>query len=240
MINSVYGIGNAVLGIITNSMWMITISAYYIIISIMRFSVMLCNGENELFVKRFSGYMFFVLDTVLIITTYLTITQNTGTKYNEIIMISVATYTFTKITLAAVNLCKSRKYNSPVLTTIRNISFADAAVSVFSLQRSMLVSFGDMSITDIKLFNTLTGVGVCVIVAVLGINLIRREKTKMAKAKLIKANEKIADGVKMGYKKIEDGVVGGYKKIEDAFVERYLTRDGETIEEAKERIRRSK
>ena len=38
----------------------------------------------------------------------------------------------------------------------------------------------------------------------------------MAKSKLVKANEKIADAVVGGYKKIEEGVVGGYKKIETA------------------------
>lgn len=69
----------------------------------------------------------------------------------------------------------------------------------------------------------------------------------MAKSKLVNANEKIAEGVtagfqKMsdgvvgGYRKIENGVVGGYKKIEDAFVDRYLTKDGETVEDAKARL----
>ena len=48
--------------------------------------------------------------------------------------------------------------------------------------------------------------------------------------------EKIENAVVEGYKKIEDGVVGGYKKIEDGFVEKYLVKDGETVEEAKERI----
>lgn len=35
----------------------------------------------------------------------------------------------------------------------------------------------------------------------------------MAKSKLVKANEKIAEKVVGGYRKIEDGVVGGYKKL---------------------------
>ena len=48
----------------------------------------------------------------------------------------------------------------------------------------------------------------------------------MAKSKLVKANDKIAEGVVNGYKKIEEGVVKGYKKIENAFVDRYLTHDG--------------
>ena len=49
---------------------------------------------------------------------------------------------------------------------------------------------------------------------------------------------KIEDAVVSGYKKIEKGVVEGYAKIEDKFVDQYLTRDGETVEEAKKRLRR--
>ena len=60
----------------------------------------------------------------------------------------------------------------------------------------------------------------------------------MAKSKLVKANEKIAEKGVDTYKKIEDTVVGGYTKIEDAFVDRYLTKEGESIEEAKERLKR--
>ena len=58
----------------------------------------------------------------------------------------------------------------------------------------------------------------------------------MAKSKLVNANKKIAEKVVGGYKKIEDGVVGGYKKIENAFVDRYLTQEGETVEDAQKRI----
>jgi hypothetical protein len=59
----------------------------------------------------------------------------------------------------------------------------------------------------------------------------------MAKSKLVKANEKIAEGVVGGYKKIENSVVGAYKKIEDKFVDQYLTKDGESVEDAKTRLK---
>ena len=63
------------------------------------------------------------------------------------------------------------------------------------------------------------------------------------------ANEKIAETITDGYKKIEKGVVDGYKKIEqgvshtytkieDKFVDAYLTKDGETVEEAKARLKK--
>lgn len=40
----------------------------------------------------------------------------------------------------------------------------------------------------------------------------------------------------MAKSKIEKGVVDGYTKIGDKFVEQYLTRDGETVAEAKKRL----
>ena len=64
-----------------------------------------------------------------------------------------------------------------------------------------------------------------------------------------KANEKIAESVVDGYKKIEKNVVGGYKKMEegvvtgfnkmtDKFVDQFLTKDGESVEDAKKRLAR--
>lgn len=69
----------------------------------------------------------------------------------------------------------------------------------------------------------------------------------MAKSKLVKTNQKIAEEVIGGYKKIETGVVDGYKKIEtgavggfnkivDKFVDNYLTKEGESVEEARARL----
>lgn len=69
----------------------------------------------------------------------------------------------------------------------------------------------------------------------------------MAKSKLVKGNQKIAKAVVGTHKKIKQAVVGsyqsietgalnGYTKIEDWFVAQYLTKDGETIEDAKKRL----
>ncbi len=68
------------------------------------------------------------------------------------------------------------------------------------------------------------------------------------KSKIADANEKIEekvtsgfvkiqDGVVNGYKKIENGVVGGFAKIEDSFVARYLVKGGESVEDAKKRLK---
>lgn len=180
-INLAYAVANAIAGILTESTWLVTLSAYYTILSVMRFSVVLSSPKNgcskkadTIFVKRFSGAMLIILGAVLLFTAYLTVTNGIGKKYHEIIMITIATYTFTKATVAVVLLVKARHIPSRLLKIRRNISCADAAASVFSLQRSMLVSFGDMSMADINIFNTLTGIGVSFVVVILGINLIRK------------------------------------------------------------------
>jgi hypothetical protein len=59
----------------------------------------------------------------------------------------------------------------------------------------------------------------------------------MAKSKLLQVNKKIADSVVGGYKQIENGVVGAYKQVEDKFVDQYLTHEGESVEEAKRRLK---
>ena len=119
------------------------------------------------------------------------------------------------------------------------------------MQRSMLVSFPGMEAVEILLLNMFTGTAVWIIVLFLGINLIGGKYIDMAKSKIAKTNEKITEAVTGGYKKIEKGVVGGYKKIEqgvvsgytkieDKFVDAYLTKDGETVEEAKARLKGKK
>lgn len=59
----------------------------------------------------------------------------------------------------------------------------------------------------------------------------------MAKSKFVKANKKIAQKVVGTFEKLESCVVDSYEKIEDAFVDRFLTEDGETVKEAKKRLK---
>lgn len=58
----------------------------------------------------------------------------------------------------------------------------------------------------------------------------------MAKSKLVKVNQKIAKEVVGGYKKIEETVVGSYNQIANKFVDEYLTREGESVEQARIRL----
>ena len=255
--NFVYALANCVVGLIVRSWWFITVGAYYAVLATTRFSILQIkrkakgNYDTEFFARRVTGILLVVLSFCIVGVNILSALKERGTAFHEIVMIAIATYTFTKITVAIIGMVKARHTDSSVLKTLRNISLSDACVSIYTMQRSMLQSFPGMEPEEIQLFNILTGTAVWIIVLLLGINLIGGKYTDMAKSKIAKANERIAEtvtegykkiekGVVEGYKKIEQGVVDGYTKIEDKFVDAYLTKEGETVEEAKARLKKGK
>lgn len=174
-INIVYAFVNLLNGLFNHSFWFITLGAYYTVLSVLRFTALMserkisetksCN--NILFIQIFSGIMLIFLSIVLCGSVYLSLFFDVIKKQNEIFVITMAVYAFTKITIAIINFVKRKELCSPVLKTIRNISLADAAVSILSLQRSMLITFEGMSENEIMIMNGATGsvvwIGVCLI-----------------------------------------------------------------------------
>ena len=189
VVNLAYALYNGVMGIILQSLWLLLLCAYYIILSVMRFSAVLYNYRSknnnhsfsERFLFRFLGGMLTLFSVILAPSVYLSFRYDVAVSHQEIMMITIATYTFYKIILAIVNAVKVRKHNSLLLIAIRNIGCADAAASLLTLQRSMLVSFDGMSIQDIDMMNALTGAGVCLLTAVLGIYMIFKKENKNGK-----------------------------------------------------------
>jgi len=173
--NVAFGAYHLVFGIVSSSWWLLTLGSYYLILSIVRFAV-LRTKSKERFIIKFTGWMLMVLSIPLSGTVILSLVRDRGHQYHMIVMIAMATYAFTKITLATINLVKSRRSTSGALITLRNISFADAFVSIFALQRSMLVSFEGMTETEILIMNVALGSAVCIIVFLLGLNLVRSKK----------------------------------------------------------------
>jgi hypothetical protein len=246
--NVAYALGNCIIGFLSPSWWFITVGAYYTVLAITRFSVLQVrrkasgNYDTELFARRITGILLIVLSFCIVGVNIMSAIKDRGTAFHEIVMITIATYTFTKITVSIIGMVKAKRSASPALKILRNISLADACVSIYTMQRSMLVSFPGMEASKILLLNIFTGTAVWIVVLLLGINLIGGKYTDMAKSKIAGAvtgsYKKIEKGVVEGYKKIEQGVVGGYTKIEDRFVEAYLTKDGETVEQAKARLKK--
>ena len=255
-VNLLYGAGHVVLGILESSVWLLVMAAYYILLGVMRFGAVLTERRHasERFVMRLCGGMLMVLALVMGGATAISLAENNAVPHGIVIMLTIAIYTFWKMTMAIVHTVQAQQSGTPLTRTIRNITLASALASLLTMQRSMLVSFDrDMTAEAALLLNICTGSAVCILVFLLGLNMLFDEKgyDKMARSKIVKANQKIAEAVVDGYKKVEGAVAGGYKKVEetvvgaytkveDKFVDQYLTRDGETVEEAKARLKGEK
>lgn len=192
ILNLLYALYHGVLGLASQSLWFLSLCAYYVVLSTLRFSVVLYGhrsnptytADTERFAAKFSGALLVVLSFVLTGVIYISLSQNIAAKHGEITMITIATYIFGKIIVAIVKAIKQHKNPSPLLAVVRNIGYAEAAVSILTLQRSMLVSFGAMDKATIKLMNSLTGAAVCLFILSLGIVTIRAQRrTRLAQEK---------------------------------------------------------
>ena len=173
--NMAFATYHLVMGLATSSWWLLTLGSYYLVLSIVRF-VVPRSKSGERFIAKFTGWMLILLSIPLVGTVILSVVRDRGHERHMIVMIAMAAYAFTKITLATIKLIKARRSTSATLITLRNISFADAFASIFALQRSMLVSFEGMRETEIVIMNATLGSVVCIIVFLLGLNLVRNKK----------------------------------------------------------------
>ncbi len=185
--NLLYALYHCVLGVLNLSLWFIAMCAFYGILATMRFSAVLCernqhrspSDDTEIFVMKLSGILLVTLGVVLAAVNYISLSQNIAVKYGEITMITIAAYTFTKITMAIVRAVKQRRDPSPLLRTIRNIGYAEVSASILTLQHSMLVSFGGMDDRQARLMNSLTGAAVCLFVLMLGLSMTAKSRRKV-------------------------------------------------------------
>ena len=229
------------LGIVNHSIRFITMCAYYTILSTLRFSAVLCERKSgctasddiEYFVMKLSGVLLAALGFVLTCAIYISLSENIATEYGTIVMITIATYTFYKVTMTIIRAVKQRRNPSPLLAVIcicrcGRVCPHVRAVDICLLWRSRyLESAYDEHADRGCRMPVRPDTRNCY-----GNKWAEKRKVifNMSKSKMVKANEKIAEKVTESFGKIEKIVVGGYTKIEDAFVDRYLTRDGETVE----------
>ncbi len=169
VLNVSYAVGNLFLGVKKSSPWFISLGVYYMILCLARFiAVMMSKRAQKRAISRFTGIMLMLTSLPLLAIAVISSFTEVGTRLHEIVMITIALYAFTKITLAVIKLLKAKKRRQAAEPSLRSLSFADALVSIASLQRSMLLSFGDMPKNEICIFNAATGLGVSLIILLMG------------------------------------------------------------------------
>ena len=180
--NALYGVFQLWLGFYHHTFWFYSLGAYYICLAVMRFVLLLhtrkyAPGEKmqtELTKYRTCGWVFLLMNLALALIVFFMLYWNRTFEHHMITAITMAAYTFTAFTVAIVNIVKYKKYNSPVFSASKAISFAAACVSMLTLTSTMLTAFSDgtMGITEQKIMLGSIGFTVSGIVLAMAIGMI--------------------------------------------------------------------
>lgn len=196
LINLAYAIYHGALGVLTSSSWFTAMCVYYIILSILRISAVIClckksaasSIDAQYFAIRLSGGLLVLLSFALSAALFISLRQNIVFKHGSITMITIASYTFYKIAAAIAWAVKQKRPSSPLFLVIRRIRYAEVAASVITLQRSMVATFGSpMKGSSFFIMDSITGALVCLFIFSLGINLIIKRRKYYGKIKAYKS-----------------------------------------------------
>ena len=187
--NVAYALLQLGMGFWHHTFWFYSLAGYYICLAVMRFFLARYvtkhrAGERmreELIRYRLCGWIFLFMNLTLSLMVFFMVYWDRTFVHHEITTIALAAYTFTAFAMAIVNMVKYRRYNSPVYSASKAISFAAACVSMLTLESTMLTTFGDGSM-DALTRNVLlgcTGGAVSVLVVTMALYMIVSSSKKL-------------------------------------------------------------
>ncbi len=180
ILNLLFVFFNGILGFLSSSLIFVVSALYYLMLSSMRFCVVRPfqkgRSRNDRQTAAIIGIMLIILGIVLHIMVIISMKFATAAFYSTIPMITIATYTFCKIAVAVATAVKQWKSPSLFFGSINAIRYCEVAVSLLTMQQSMLVSFGDGSGLSSVILNACTGTGVCIFILALGITTFKNSR----------------------------------------------------------------
>ena len=176
----IYGLFCLTHAVIHASAWYLTLFAYYIVLGGMRLSIVSLSWKSsrrELKkVLRHNGYAMMALAVIISGVTVLSILNMHVVHHGLIAILTIATFTFLFVTLAVIHLVRAWRNQSSEVFALRNISCCSAIGSLLSLERIMLVAFGNGNTEMIHKFLAASGAGAFMLIMFLGVSLVRSER----------------------------------------------------------------
>ncbi|MBQ8425410.1 MAG: hypothetical protein IJX17_05260 [Clostridia bacterium] len=157
------------LGFYHKSFWFYSMFAYYVMLGVMRFFLLIhtrkyeANEQTEIEIKKsiLCGWLLIFMNLALAVIVFFMVYFDKTFYHHMITTIAMAAYTFFTFSFAIVNLIRYRKYKSPVYSSAKTISLIAGSVSMLTLETTMLTTFGtEESVMLGKILLPLTGVAV--------------------------------------------------------------------------------
>lgn len=155
------------------SVWFITIAVYYLLLGLMRLSLILCyrsrTAESELRCYRRTARRLFLLNIPMGIMITIMVLTDSGYSYPGYIIYLSAMYTFYTVILSVVNLVKYRKLGSPILSAAKVLNFIAALMSLLGLQTAMISRFSTGEKNFGRTMNAVAGGSIWIIVILIAV-----------------------------------------------------------------------
>ena len=188
-VNLLYIVIKLVSGIVYRSAWFIALAVYYILLAVMRFLLVrrlnVQDEAAELRRYRLCGILLLFMNQALTGIVVFMVQQNRGFNYPGLLIYAMAAYSFYAVTIAVINIVKTRKHKSPILSAAKAINLVAALVSILSLETAMLAQFGG---DDDPLFRQVmtgaTGGGVCTFVIGMAVYMIWQASKNLKKIEI--------------------------------------------------------
>ncbi len=179
ILNLIFAFYNTFLGITSASFLFAATAVYYLLHSVMRFSAVMLRRHRDAEKQRgaviFIGVMLIALSLVFQVMAAVSLKYKTAAVYGTIPMITIATFTFSKIITAIVSAVKTRRDSTGLIGAINMVRYSEIAVSLLTMQQSMLVSFGGEGEASALPLNIFTGTLVCIFILTLGVITLKRK-----------------------------------------------------------------
>ena len=193
IVNIAYALLCGVLGIALRASWYGMFSFYYLLLSALRCGLLAASQRGKkragkdargLLVSRWKlyrlcGVALFGLEFALAAAVTVMVAVGRPAPVSEVMAIASAAYTFYKVIFAAVGFIKVRRLHDPLLQAFRNL--ADAAVSLLSLQVTLVAVFSQGQGESMKPLNAAMGFFVCLLTIALGVWMIAEAGVRLRK-----------------------------------------------------------
>lgn len=185
-INLFYAGIKMISGILFGSLWFVTLAVYYILLAVMRASLLHYvrktgkDKDAEWRRYRLCGVILLFMNVALAGIVILVVRQNSGFEYPGMLIYVMAMYAFYAAITAVRNVVKFRRYGSPVMSAAKVINLTAALVSMLSLETAMLTRFGAANDPMFRQIMTAsTGAGICVIVVGMAVFMLLRSTRQL-------------------------------------------------------------
>lgn len=140
-----FAIYNFIIGLIYNYIWNISVSIYYLLLTIIRIYIeiiYLRKKDNKVH-HIIQSIVLLLINISLLLPISLLVLNQKQVNNNSIMAITVATYTTYKIINSVLNYKKAQNENNTI-KIIRTISLLDALFAILNLQNTLVVTFGQI------------------------------------------------------------------------------------------------